>query len=57
MQKGKACGPDNIPVIVFNQSPICRNILVALLQKIWDTEVVPPKFASATFVMLFKQKG
>ena len=57
MQKGKACGPDNIPVIVFKQSPICRDILVALLQKIWDTEVVPPKFARATFVMLFKQKG
>ena len=57
MKYGKARGPDEIPVIVYKQSTICKDLLVKLLQKIWDTEEIPVKFARATFVMLYKQKG
>ena len=32
-------------------------MLIELLQKVWDTEEVPVKFAQATFVMLYKHKG
>ena len=57
MNNGKARGPDDIPVIVYKQSEICKDLLVNLLQKVWDTEEVSIKFAHATFVMLYKHKG
>ena len=37
--------------------PVCMNILIKLIHKIWSSEDVPEKFARATFVMLFKDKG
>ena len=57
MCNGKACGPDDIPVIIYKKSVVCRDLLVNLLQTIWDTEEVPVKFVRATFVMLYKNKG
>ena len=57
MNNGKARGPDDIPVLVYKVSNVCKTTLIELLQKVWDTEVVPVKFAQATFVMLYKQKG
>ena len=57
MNKGKARGPDNIPVIVYQASNVCRGLLIQLLQKMWDTEQIPEDFAHASFRMLFKNKG
>ena len=57
MNKGKARGPDNIPVEVYQGSNVCRELLVQLLQKVWDTEEVPEEFAHASFKMLYKNKG
>ena len=57
MNKGKARGPDDIPVEVYQGSDVCKMLLIQLLQKIWDTEEVPVEFAHASFKMLFKNKG
>ena len=57
MKLGKACGPDDTPIEVYKCVPICEELLVQLIQKIWHDEEVPINFAKATFVMLFKQKG
>ena len=57
MKNGKARGPDNIPVSVYKTSTVCRDLLVSLLQRIWDSEEVSEKFARATFVMFYKHKG
>ena len=57
LSSGKACGPDAIPGEVYKSVPICKQVLVKLLQCIWAEEVVPEKFAKAVFVMLYKNKG
>ena len=57
MNQGKATGPDGIPIEVFKSSDVCKSLLVKLLQRMWDEEVVPRGFGEAKFVMLFKNKG
>ena len=57
MKPNKACGPDGIPIEVFQNCPVCMQILILLIKKIWSTEEVPADFVQATFVMLFKNKG
>ena len=57
IQQGKETGPDKIPIIVFKKCPVCKSLLVELIQRIWDTEVVPADFGEAKFVMIFKNKG
>ena len=57
MSNNKACGPDRIPVKLYKHSEKCQQLLCELIQKIWSTEEVPVKFARATFVMLYKNKG
>ena len=57
MGNGKACGPDGIPAEIYKYSPVCKELLSQLIQKIWSSEEVPPAFARATFVMLHKNKG
>ena len=57
MKQNKATGPDGIPITVFQQCPICKKLLIKLLQQIWDEETVPTDFGEAKFVMLFKSKG
>ena len=57
MKSNKACGPDEIPVEVFKHCSVCMDILSLLIYKIWNSEDVPERFAQATFVMLYKDKG
>ena len=57
MKKGKAVGPDKIPIEVFKASELAREMLLDLLQRIWKEEKVPESFGRAVFVMLFKHKG
>ena len=57
MNTNKAVGPDRIPTKLYNHSARCQQLLCELIQKIWRDEEVPIKFARATFVMLFKNKG
>ena len=58
MNNGKACGPDSISVMIYKVNPVCKRLLTQLLQKYGTrTEKVPIKFACATFVMLYKNKG
>ena len=57
MKLGKTTGPDTIPIIVFKTCPVCKRLLVRLLQQIWRDEAVPQKFGEAKFVMLYKCKG
>ena len=57
MNSNKATGPDQIPAEVFKACPVCRSLLVQLLQKIWCDEAVPADFVQAKFVMIYKQKG
>ena len=57
MKANRACGPDEIPVEVFQNCPKCMDLLINLIIKIWHYEEVPADFAQATFVMLYKQKG
>ena len=57
MANNKACGPDGIPAELYKHSKACRGMLRHLLQKIWLCEDVPTEFATATFVMLYKNKG
>ena len=54
---GKACGPDDIPGEVYKYVPVCKQTLMMLLQRIWESEDVPKDFAKAVFVMLYKHKG
>ena len=49
---GKACGADNIPSEVYKNVPICKSILIKLLQRIWREEDVPEEFAKTGFVMI-----
>ena len=57
MSYGKVCGPDSIPTEVYRRSKVCEGLLTELLQKIWDTDLVPEEFARATFTMIYKNKG
>ena len=57
MKSKKATGIDRIPIEVFKQCPICKQLLVELLQLIWLTEEIPTDFAQAKFKMLYKNKG
>ena len=57
MSSNKACGPDHIPVEIFKRSPKCNELLIKLIQKIWQSEQVPTTFAEATFTMIYKNKG
>ena len=57
LSKGKATGPDGVPVEVFKACPIIKDELFNLLQFMWNEEVVPTSFATARFRMLFKGKG
>ena len=57
MKQGKATGPDKVPIAVFKHCPMCKSLLVELIQRIWDEEVVSQGFGEAKFVMLFKNKG
>ena len=57
MKQGKATGPDKIPIAVFKCSPICKQLLVVLIQKIWLEEKVPGGFGETKFVMMYKNKG
>ena len=57
MNTGKAVGPDQIPTMLYKHSPTCRRLLRQSIQKIWLEEDVPPNFARAAFVMLYKNKG
>ena len=55
MKPNKACGPDEIPIEVFQNCPSCMRLLSTLLFKIWRDEEVPAELAQATFVMLHKK--
>ena len=57
MSNNKACGIDEIPIEVYKHSPRCKQLLITLLQRVWETEEVPTQFAKAVFVMLYKGKG
>ena len=57
MKSKRACGPDEIPVEVFQNCPTCMEVLSLLLFKIWNSEDVPEKFAQTNFLMLYKNKG
>ena len=57
MKPNKVCGPDEIPIEVFQNSATCMAVLSVLLHKIWNSEEVPAEFARANFVMLYKGKG
>ena len=57
MQQGKATGPDKIPISIFKNCPICKTLLVELIQRIWDEEILPTAFGEAKFVMILKNKG
>ena len=57
MQQGKASGPDKIPISIYKNCPICKALLVELIQRIWDEEVVPAGFGETKFVMIYKNKG
>ena len=57
LSTGKACGLDGIPGEVYKYVPLCNELLVKLLQRIWIDEEVPVEFAKAVFIMLYKNKG
>ena len=57
MKQNKATGPDGVPIAVFQTCPVCKKLLITLLQRIWNDEVVPVEFGEAKFAMLFKNKG
>ena len=50
LKVNKACGPDEIPIEVFQNCPVCADVLTKLIQKIWSSEEVPEEFVQATFV-------
>ena len=57
MKNNKVVGPDGIPAEVFKYSPATKEVMFHIINRIWDDERLPPGFASANFVMLYKNKG
>ena len=57
LKRHKAVGPDAIPVEVFKRSATANRMLLDLLQRMWQEEVIPPSFGRAIFIMLYKHKG
>ena len=47
MQQGKATGPDKIPIAVFKHCPVCKSLLIELIKRMWDEEVVPQGFGES----------
>ena len=57
MASGKAVGPNGVPIEAYKYCSTLREKLFELLCRIWEEEVVPMSFASAKFIMLYKNKG
>ena len=55
MRNGKATRLDEIPVEVFKNSKISKEMLFEFLSKVCDKEYVPAKLAVGIFVMIFKK--
>ena len=57
LSKGKAAGPDDIPIeqYQFSESSICE--LHNLLSLIFETEDIPEEFVTGDMLMLFKKKS
>ena len=55
MKNGKAPGADGIPVEVFKNSAVAKDLLFKFLKKVWDKENVPAELAVGVFVMLYKK--
>ena len=53
----KATGPDDIPAELIKHCKDIKELLFYIVQRIWEEEQLPPGFALANFVMLYKNKG
>jgi hypothetical protein len=57
IKSGKAPGPDNIPPEVLKTDPnASANIMIGLLQEVWEKERVPEKWISSHIVKLPKKE-
>ena len=52
MSNDKATGPDELSIEIFKVCPVCKQLLIELLQAIWRDETVPIDFAKAKFIMV-----
>ena len=57
LKNGKVTGADGIPVEVFKNSAVTKELLFKFLKKVWDKEHVPAELAVGVFVMTFSKKG
>ena len=57
LKKMKSPGRDGIPIELYQHSPLCRQLLFDLLDKMWMYESVPEELVRGTFVTIFKDKG
>ena len=57
LKKGKAVGPDTIPVEQFKASKTATTELWHVIQSIWREEVMPEDFVLAEMLMHYKKKS
>ena len=57
LKANKACGPDGIPGVVFQNCESAARALYEILCAMWESEYVPPQLVRASFIMLYKDKG
>ena len=57
LKKMRSPGRDGIPIEMYQQSPVCRELLFDLLDKMWLYELVPEDLIQGSFVTIFKQKA
>ena len=57
LKKGKATGPDDIPIEQYKASETATTELLYLIQSIWREEVMPEDFVLAEMMMHYKKKS
>ena len=57
LRGSKACGPDDVPAEIWQQTDSARAFLFTLIRKIIREEIVPDDMPLGELVMIFKNKG
>ena len=57
LSKGKAAGPDDIPIEQYKHSERARHELMHVVTTIWNSEQVPDNLVLGDMIMLYKKKS